>query len=30
VPGQNHFTVIAPLANSGSAMTRRIAALARP
>jgi len=29
VPGQNHFTVIAPLADPGSAMTRRIAKLAR-
>jgi arylformamidase len=29
VPGQNHFTVIAPLADPGSAMTRRIAGLAR-
>ena len=29
VPGENHFTVIAPLADPGSAMTRRIAGLAR-
>jgi arylformamidase len=29
VPGANHFTVIAPLAEPGSAMTARLAALAR-
>ena len=28
VPGENHFTVIAPLADPDSAMTRRLAALA--
>jgi arylformamidase len=30
VPGANHFTVIAPLADPDSAMTRRIAELANP
>jgi len=29
VPGANHFTVIAPLADPDSAMTRRLAELAR-
>jgi arylformamidase len=29
VPGANHFTVISPLAEPGSAMTRRLAGLAR-
>jgi arylformamidase len=28
IPGENHFTVIAPLADPDSAMTRRVAALA--
>ena len=28
VEGENHFTVIAPLADPGSAMTRRLAQLA--
>jgi arylformamidase len=29
VPGANHFTVVAPLADPDSAMTRRVAALAK-
>jgi arylformamidase len=30
VPGTNHFTVLDPLADPQSAMTRRVAELARP